>query len=270
MLADTHCHLNFESFDIDRPAVIARAQTAGITRLLNPGVDLASSQAAVQVASAYEPIYAAVGVHPNDGQTWQPGSLAELTRLASQPKVVAIGEIGLDYYWQRTPVSLQREIFEHQLELAATLELPVVVHVRDDLPQEMPAMRDTLAILRHWVGELADKKSDLVQRPGVLHSFSGDISAAMDANKMNFCIGITGPVTYKKADRLREVVAMIPEQYLLIETDSPFLTPHPHRGERNEPVNVRIIAEKIALIRQTNFEYIAELTSSNAERLFRW
>ena len=101
MLADTHCHLNFESFDIDRPAVVVRAQAAGVTRLLNPGVDLASSQAAVQVANAYEPVFAAVGVHPNDGQTWQPGSLAELTRLASQPKVVAIGEIGLDYYWQR-------------------------------------------------------------------------------------------------------------------------------------------------------------------------
>jgi TatD DNase family protein len=270
LLADTHCHLNFESFDIDRPAVIARAQAARITRLLNPGIDLASSQAAVQVAGAYEPVFAGVGVHPNDGQTWQSGTLAELSRLASQPKVVAIGEIGLDYYWERTPVSLQREIFEQQLELAATLGLPVVVHVRDRSPQEMPAMRDTLAILKHWVEELASRKSDLAQRPGVLHSFSGDLNAAAGANKMNFCIGITGPVTYKKADRLREVVAAIPEQYLLIETDSPFLTPHPHRGERNEPAMVRIIAEKIALIRQTNFENIAELTSSNAERLFRW
>ena len=250
--------------------MLARAQTAGINRILNPGVDLASSQAAVLIADANEPVYAAVGVHPNDAQAWQPGALAELKSLARLSKVVAIGEIGLDYYWERTPVPLQREIFEQQLDLAAELGLPVIIHVRDKSPQEMPAMRDALAILKDWTGQLASCSSGLAHRPGVLHSFSGDRNAALEANKLCFCTGITGPVTYKKADMLREVVASVPAEFLLIETDAPFLTPHPHRGERNEPALVRFIAERIALIRQTNFESIAEVTSLNAERLFRW
>lgn len=270
MLANTHCHLNFESFDMDRPAVVARAQATGITRILNPGVDLPSSQSAVLVAGAFELVYAAVGVHPNDAETWSQSSLADLKTLARQPKVVAIGEIGLDYYWDRTPVALQRAILEQQLDLAAELDLPVIIHVRDKSPEDMPAMRDVLSILKDWTSGLKLKYPELAQRPGVLHSFSGDISAASDANRLNFRVGITGPVTYKKADRLREVAANIPEDQLLIETDAPFLTPHPHRGERNEPALVRYVAEKIAVIRQKDIETIIETTSLNAERLFRW
>lgn len=270
MLADTHCHLNFESFDIDRSAVVARAQAAGISRILNPGVDLPSSQSAVRLAGSFEMVYAAVGVHPNDAQSWNQGSLAELKELAKQPKVVAIGEIGLDYYWERTPASLQRAILEDQLDLAAALGLPVIIHVRDKSPEEMPAMHEILSILKTWTVNLAIRNPELSQRPGVLHSFSGDNGAALKATGLNFRIGITGPVTYKKAERLREVAASIPEEYLLVETDAPFLTPHPHRGERNEPALVRFVAEKIAMIRQTNFENITEITSLNAERLFRW
>jgi TatD DNase family protein len=270
LLADTHCHLNFESFDTDRPAVVARAQAAGIARILNPGVDLPSSRSAVLVAGAFEPVFAAVGVHPNDAQTWNYASLADLTTLARQPKVVAIGEIGLDYYWDRAPVSLQRAILEQQLDLASELSLPVIIHVRDKSPDDMPAMRDVLSILAGWTSGLKLQNPELAQHPGVLHSFSGDTSAASDANRLNFRIGITGPVTYKKADRLREVAGNIPEDLLLIETDAPFLTPHPHRGERNEPALVRYVAEKIALIRQKNIETIIEITSLNAERLFRW
>ncbi len=270
MLADTHCHLNFESFDIDRPAVVARAQAAGVRHILNPGVDLPSSQAAVQLAVDFEPVYAAVGVHPNDAEAWSEASLEELRQLARQPKVLAIGEIGLDYYWDRTPVALQRAILEDQLDLAAAVGLPVIVHVRDKAPDEMPAMREMLCILKEWTRHLAIRNPDLAGRPGVLHSFSGNVDMALEAIGLNFRIGITGPVTYKKADRLREVVARVPEESLLVETDAPFLTPHPHRGERNEPALVRFVAEKIALIRQTNLETITEITSLNAERLFRW
>jgi TatD DNase family protein len=270
LLADTHCHLNFESFDTDRPEVIARALAAGISRMLNPGVDLLSSQSAILTAGAFEPVFAAIGVHPNDAQTWSQTTLADLKELARQPKVVAIGEIGLDYYWDRAPASLQRTIFEQQLDLAAELDLPVIIHVRDKSPEDMPAMRDALSILRNWNTRLAQLNSELAQRPGVLHSFSGDRNAALDAIRLNFRIGITGPVTYKNADRLREVAANIPADFLLIETDAPFLTPHPHRGERNEPALVRHIAEKIALIRQISIENIREITSLNAERLFRW
>lgn len=270
MLTDTHCHLNFDSFDTDRPAVVARAQAAGVTRILNPGVDLSSSQSAVLMASGFESVFAAVGVHPNDAQTWCEESLADLKRLARQTKVVAIGEIGLDYYWDRTPVSLQRAILELQLDLAAELGLPVIIHVRDKSPDDMPAMRDILSILKDWTVYLAINNSVLAQNPGVLHSFSGDKSAASDASKLNFRIGITGPVTYKKADRLRDVVASIPDEFLLVETDAPYLTPHPYRGERNEPALVRFVAEKIALIRQVSIETITETTTLNAERLFRW
>ena len=270
MLADTHCHLNFESFDKDRSAVVARAQAAGIVRILNPGVDLVSSQSAVRVAGAFEPVFAAVGVHPNDAQAWDQTSLADLKVLAGQPKVVAIGEIGLDYYWEHAPAPLQRAIFEQQLELAAELGLPVIVHVRDKSPEDMPAMQDVLSILKDWTLGLALRNPELAQHPGVLHSFSGDRNAAANANRLNFRIGITGPVTFKKADRLRDVAASIPEEFLVIETDAPFLTPHPHRGERNEPALVRYVAEKIAFIRKINLEKIIEITSLNAERLFRW
>ena len=198
------------------------------------------------------------------------GSDADLEALARQPKVVAIGEIGLDYYWDRAPVALQQAIFERQLDLAAELGLPVIVHVRDKSPEDMPAMRDVLSIFKQWTAALAHHKPELAQRPGVLHSFSGDREAASNANQLNFRIGITGPVTYKKADRLRDVATSIPEDLLLVETDAPFLTPHPHRGERNEPALVRYVAEKIANIRQMNIETITEITSLNAERLFRW
>jgi TatD DNase family protein len=148
--------------------------------------------------------------------------------------------------------------------------LPVIIHVRDKLPEDMPAIRDTLSILKQWTAVLTFRNPDLSLRPGVLHSFSGDRSAALDATELNFRIGITGPVTYKNADRLREVAARIPEEFLLVETDAPFLTPHPHRGKRNEPAFVRYVAEKVASIRQTNYETVTEITSLNAERLFRW
>jgi TatD DNase family protein len=270
LLADTHCHLNFESFDTDRPAVVTRAQAAGVIRILNPGVDLLSSQSAVLLAGAYESVFAAVGVHPNDAHTWSKGSLAEIEELARRPKVVAIGEIGLDYYWDRAPASLQRAILAQQLDLAAELGLPVIIHVRDKSPEDMPAMQDVLSILKDWTANLALHNPELALRPGVLHSFSGDESAASIANKLNFRIGITGPVTYKKADRLRAVIASVPEEFLLVETDAPFLTPHPHRGERNEPALVRYVAEKIALIRHVSIETVTAITSLNAERLFRW
>ena len=171
MLADTHCHLNFESFDTDRPAVVARAQAAGITRILNPGVDLPSSQSAVLMAEAFEPVFAAVGVHPNDALTWNQASLADLKILAKQPKVVAIGEIGLDYYWDRSPAYLQREILQQQLDLAAELGLPVIIHVRDKSPEEMPAMRDVLSILKVWTSGSEDPQPRISTASGCASLF---------------------------------------------------------------------------------------------------
>jgi TatD DNase family protein len=270
VLVDTHCHLNFDSFDSDRAQVLQRAEQAGVLRVLNPGVDLETSRAALALAQAHPAVYAAVGVHPNDVAGWSPAALDELRRLAEDPKVVAIGEIGLDDYWQRTPRELQEQAFRQQLDLAAELGLPVVVHVRDADPQNRPAMRRTLEILAAWQQSLAVRAPHLAERPGVLHSFSGDLEDARRATAAHFYVGITGPVTFKKADVLRQVAANLAVDRLLIETDAPFLTPHPHRGERNEPAYVRFVAEKIAALRGMDFERFAQVTTESAERLFRW
>ena len=270
MLVDTHCHLNFESFDLDRAAVLAKALQTGVERVLNPGIDVETSRAAVDLAEVYPAVYAAVGVHPNDAGTWSETTLDELRQLASHPRVVAIGEIGLDYYWERTEHTIQHLIFEKQLELAAELGLPVVIHVRDQGPDDHSAMSDALDILRDWQLSLVTRSPDLASRPGVLHSFSGDLKDALRAVSSGFCVGITGPVTFNKADVLRQVATELPVESLLIETDAPFLTPHPHRGERNEPAYVCFVAEKIAALRNLDLDRFSHITTESAERVFRW
>jgi TatD DNase family protein len=270
LLVDTHCHLNFDSFDLDRAAVLERAEQAGVHRVLNPGIDMETSRAAVELAQIYPAVFAAVGVHPNDAAGWNETMLDELRRLAAHPKVVAIGEIGLDYYWQRSEHSLQQEVFWQQLDLAAELGLPVVVHVRDASPDDRSAMHDALELLTEWQLGLAARAPDLASRPGVMHSFSGDLDDAVRAAACQLCVGVTGPVTFKKAEILRQVAAGLAVDRLLIETDAPFLTPHPHRGERNEPAYGRFVAEKIAAVREIDFESIAHITTESAERLFRW
>lgn len=270
MLIDTHCHLDFHQFDQDRDAVVARAADAGVAIVINPGTDLASSQRAIALARRYPGVYAQVGIHPNESAAWSDGTLAQLAELAAHPRVVAIGEIGLDYYWQRTEHSLQQQVFRQQLDLAAELGLPVVVHVRDASPDDRRAMHDALEILTEWQRSLTARAPDLAARPGVLHSFSGDLDDARRAADCQFCVGITGPVTFKKAEILRQVAAGLAVDRLLIETDAPFLTPHPHRGERNEPAYVGLVAEKIAAVREMNFDRFAQITTESAERLFRW
>ena len=270
MLADTHCHLDFESFDQDRVEVVRRAGEAGILRILNPGIDMKSSQDAVDNTRRFDSVFAAVGVHPNDGLSWNYATLDGLRELASSPKVVGIGEIGLDYYWDSTPIDLQSSLLNDQLALAAELTLPVVLHVRDPNDGRSRAMNDLLAILEKWIDQLVANKSMLASRPGVLHSFSGDLIAAEKALEMGFWIGISGPVTYKNAEILRDVVKKLPEDKILIETDAPFLTPHPHRGKRNEPGFVRYTAEKIAEIRGIAPEHFNKITADNAARLFHW
>jgi TatD DNase family protein len=270
VLVDTHCHLNFESFDTDRAAVLEKAAQAGVERVLNPGIDLETSRAALGLAQAYPAVYAAVGVHPNDAGAWSEATLDELRRLASHPKVVAIGEIGLDYYWKRTEPALQHLVFQGQLDLAAELGLPVVIHVRNEDPDDHRAMNDALDILRDWQLSLNTRSPELAFRPGVLHSFSGDLKDAQRAIASGFCVGITGPITFKKADILRQVATELPVECLLIETDAPFLTPHPHRGERNEPAYVHFVAERVAALRDLELERLAQITTESAERVFRW
>lgn len=258
-LVDSHCHLDSAQFDADRPVVLARAIESGVTHIINPGVDVPSSRAAVNLAQQHASIYAAVGVHPHDAKTLDASGLEELKRLAGLPKVVAIGEIGLDFYRNLSPPEVQRRAFRAQLDLAAELGLPVIIHDRD-------AHDEVLAILRDWA--LHAPRSTLNGQAGVLHSFSGDWTLAQRALELGFYIGISGPVTYPNASRLREVARAVPIERLLIETDAPYLTPHPHRGQRNEPVNVRRVAQALADIKSLTLEQVITRTGTNARALF--
>lgn len=260
-LVDTHCHLDFTVFEADRAEVVERAREAGVVRIINPGIDLPTSEFAVNLASRFVEVYAAVGVHPNEVLSVGEFREESFTTLLEDEKVVAIGEIGLDYYWQTTPAELQRRTFAAQLELAAQRGLPVIVHNRD-------AIQDVLSMLRDWQSDWRKNHPDLSKHAGVLHSFSGTIEEAEQAVDMGFLIGITGPVTYKKAFRLQHLVTVLPLECLLVETDAPFMTPLPFRGKRNEPSYVRFTASKIAEVRGIDFEQVAEVTTANARRLF--
>jgi TatD DNase family protein len=260
---DTHCHLDFDAFDEDRSAVLERARQSGIVRILIPGIDVDSCIKAIRLTEEHEEIYAAVGIHPNSANAWVDHTYATLEEMADRPKVVAIGEIGLDYYRDRTPRALQKKIFQQQLELAADLELPVVIHNRD-------ATDDVLKILSKWHVNLVESKSALQFRPGVLHSYSATLKYANRAMEASYYVGITGPVTFKNALDLQAVVSELPLNRLLIETDAPFLSPHPLRGRRNEPANVRMVAEKIAMLKNQSLKVVARQTSVNANHLFNW
>ena len=216
-------------------------------------------------------LYAAIGVQPNEALTWDNASISALHKLAVNLKVVAIGEIGLDYYWESAPHEHQQRVFWEQLDLATELELPVVIHLREkDDSVNGPCYEDAMRILEEWVACLGTDKDTLRQNPGVLHSFSGSEETAQRAIDLNFCIGITGPVTFKNAHYKQEMVARLPLENILIETDAPYLTPHPHRGKRNEPAFVSEIADKIAGLQSRNRDEVAAITTKNATRLFSW
>jgi TatD DNase family protein len=258
-LLDSHAHLDSRKFDSDRQQVVERAGARGVQIIVNPGADLPSSRQSVALAArkwAGVEIYAAVGVHPHDAKTLDAETLAELRTLAqSRPRVVAIGEIGLDYYRDLSPRVEQRRAFESQLALAKELCLPVIVHNRQ-------AQDDLLAILRSWL------RGGGAGPGGVLHSFSGDVAMAEEALDLGFYLGIGGPVTYKNARELPEVVKATPLERLLLETDCPYLPPHPHRGQRNEPAYVALVAEKVAQLQGRSVEDVAAVTTANARRLF--
>ncbi|MCG2787321.1 MAG: TatD family hydrolase [Anaerolineae bacterium] len=270
-LTDTHCHLDFEKFDVDRHEVLDRARVAGLTRILIPGLDLASSLRAVKLAGSNPMLYAAVGFHPTDALQWREDSLPRLETLCKNEKVVAIGETGLDYYWDSAPRDVQQRALIEQLNLAARVNLPVVIHLREAADAEAgDCATDLLKILEQWVTRLRVDANPLAERPGVLHSFSGTRQIADQALNLGFYIGITGPVTYKNAEAKRRVVAALPLVKILIETDAPFLAPVPRRGKRNEPAFVGYIADKIGEIQKIDPQEVARITSANAARLFCW
>lgn len=252
-LVDTHCHLDFPQFDEDRGLVLQRAHQAGVERVLIPGVDLEACGRAVGLAMAHDDLWAAVGIHPNEPIEVDQSILDQLRTFANQPKVVAIGEIGIDLYWRKKSQSDQERDFRRQLALADEMGLPVIIHDRE---AHEPVMA-VLAEVRPAAG-------------GVLHSFSGDQAMAERALEWGFYLGVDGPLTYKKSDALRALFTRLPLDRILIETDAPFLTPTPHRGKRNEPAYVRRVAETLADIRGTTLEAVAAATTANAARLFRW
>ena len=273
MLTDTHCHLDYDKFDPDREAVISRAEEAGLIRILVPGLEQTSSRAAVQLAEDYHMVYAAVGFHPTDLEHFSDDTFRELKELTKHPKAVAVGEIGLDYYWVKDTQeqARQHEILRQQLVFARSVNKPVVIHMREENDAWFgQASVDLLDILSEWHQALRAENHPLAEQPGVLHSYNGNLETAQKAMVLNFFIGVTGPVTYKNAEEKRSIVKQIPMTSLLIETDAPFLTPVPQRGKRNEPAFVAYIADKIAEIHMTTREQVAEVTAANAARLFGW
>jgi TatD DNase family protein len=252
-LVDTHCHLDWNSFEADREVVIDRAVEAGVTRMITIGVDVPSSRRAIAIADRHAAVYAAVGVHPNDCAGFDTTVLHEIRSLAQHPKVVAIGEIGLDYYWQKVDHDTQARAFRAQLELAAEINKPVIIHSRDAAP-------DVVTVLEAYTRQ--------VHFAGTLHSYFDDLDVAQRVFAIGFFIGVTGPITFKKSARERDIIRQVPLDRVLLETDAPFLTPVPHRGERNEPAYVRHVAETMAQAREQAVDEIARQSTANAERLF--
>ena len=265
MLVDSHCHLDLEPFDADRDAVLARAGAAGVQLIVNPGIDLRHCRQAIALAERYPQVYAAVGIHPNSSGDFHPAMLDELRRLAAHPKVVAIGEIGLDYYWKKVEPAAQATAFQAQLALAAELGLPVIIHNRE-------ATDDVTTILRAWVQSPATRTSALARRPfwGVLHAFGGDLALAEEAYSWNFVVSLGGPVTFANARRLHELTPQLRLDRLMLETDAPYLTPHPHRGQRNEPAYVKLVCEQLARLTNRPAADIAQATTHVAHRFFGW
>jgi TatD DNase family protein len=253
-LIDTHCHLDSDDFDADRSAVIERAKGAGVERIVAMAVTAESSATVFKLAAENEAIYAAVGIHPNYTAEAKPDDWDRVVTLVGQPKVVALGETGLDRFRDHAPFALQQEYFDRHIRLAQERGLPFVVHMRQ-------CETDVLEMLReaHRRGPIA----------GVVHSFTGDAAMAEECVKLGMYISFAGMVTYKKSDALRAVAAAIPADRILVETDSPYLAPEPLRGKRNEPANVVHTAACLAAVRGQSVEDFAVQTTANARRLFR-
>ena len=251
MFIDSHAHIQLSQFNRDRDAVLKRAQESAVSTILVIGFDIETSLGAVELADKHTQIYATVGMHPHDAKYLTPDALKTFRELATHPKVIALGEMGLDYYRDLSPRPLQKEAFEKQLDLAEELRMPIIIHNRD-------AYMDILPILEARQGRIR----------GVLHCFTGDVALMHRSLAIGFHIGIGGIVTYPNAKDVQAVAQEVPEDRLLIETDCPWLTPQFRRGKRNEPAYVGAVAEKIAELRSTSIETVGEATTRNFEILF--
>lgn len=251
-LFDTHCHIDEERFDADRAQVLERMRGAGVMNCVCVGSDMETSRRAMAFAEETEGVFAAVGIHPHEAKFFKPEDLQTLQGWFAHPKVKALGEIGLDYYYDHSPRDVQREVFARQLELGYEADMPVILHVRD-------AHGDVLDLMRARSGRLPR---------GILHCYSGSWESAKEYLKMGFYISLAGPVTFKKAPVQWEVAQNVPLDRLLMETDSPYLAPEPMRGRRNEPAFVRHVAEKLAQLRGISLAELAAATTHNARTIY--
>ncbi len=247
---DTHCHLNHPDLYPEWRAALFRAQQSGVERLILIGYDVASSRRAVELASQSDALYAAVGIHPHDAAQCDADALATLRQLAQQPRVVAVGEIGLDFYRDLSPRTAQYEAFHAQMQLAQSLGLPVILHCRD-------AYDELLGVLEEYPAV-----------HGVLHCFSGTEAYAQRGLELGYYLGIGGVITFKSAEPLRAIVQSMPRDRLLLETDAPYLAPHPYRGKRNEPAYLPLIAQQVATLWEVPLETLSALTEANVARIF--
>ncbi|MBK7630317.1 MAG: YchF/TatD family DNA exonuclease [Ignavibacteriales bacterium] len=252
MFIDTHAHLFFENYKDDIDEVINRAKENGIDYIIIPATDLKTASEAISLAEKYEQVYATVGIHPHDTKDWNESLIPEIEKLSKHPKIVAIGEIGLDYYYDFSPKDQQIKAFKSQLELAIKLELPVVIHNRDS-DEEM------LDIIKSYCGTGLKAQ---------FHCYNGSVDDAIELMKMNHFISFTGNITFKKSDGLREILKHVDLNHLLLETDSPFMTPVPYRGKRNEPAYVTSVAKQIADVHKISIEEVGRITSLNSFRFF--
>ncbi len=251
-MIDTHAHLNDEKFNDDLDDVIRRAADAGVERIVVCGYDIPSSIRAVEMASRYDTVYATVGIHPHDAKSFSDEAAGQIVELSRACKVIAIGEIGLDFHYNFSPPEDQLRAFEAQVALSGELGLPIVVHSRESNPEALQVLEGVAANI---VG-------------CVFHCFSGDESFAREVLDMGFYIGVDGPITYKASEKLRRVVELCPADRLLVETDCPYLTPVPHRGKRNEPAYVRYVLEEAARVKHMPVEELERITDANARTLF--
>ena len=252
-LIDTHSHIDLEEFDNDLDAVVQNAKNVGVEKIIVPSVNRSSFEKVIQIANKFEKVYCALGIHPTEAQKSNDSDFDKILELSSEPKVVAVGECGLDYYWDKAFVEKQKEVFLKQIEIAKIIKKPLIVHDRE-------AHKDTFDLL---VGNI-NGEIDVV-----MHCFSGSLEFAKECVKKGFYIGIGGVVTFKNAKKMHEIAKHLPLEHILLETDAPYLTPVPYRGKRNESAYVKLVAEEIAKIREISFDEVAEITTKNAQKVFK-
>lgn len=250
-LIDTHAHLDFDNLRENLDEVIGNACDVNVEKIIIPGVKINDTPEIIKIIDEYDNIFGSVAAHPTEVANWQDDDYEKLSDYAEHEKIIAIGETGLDYYWDKTYIEKQKHVFRLHIQLAIEKNLPLIIHNRD-------AHSDTLEIIKEFP-----------KSKGVMHCFSGSAEFALECIKSGFYISLGGPVTFKNSKKPKEVAEAVPMEWLLVETDSPFLAPHPFRGKQNEPAKVRLVAKAIAEIKGISFEEVANITSDNAENLFK-